>query len=312
VDISVVAPAYDEEESLPEFVRRTCLAVRPLGSFEIVLVDDGSTDDTWGVITREAAHCPEVVGVRLQRNFGQHPAVSAGFAIARGDVIVTLDADLQNPPEEIPKLVARLGPDCDVASGWRQFRHDSASRTLPSRFINFVIAKVTGVKLHDYGCMLRAYKREVVEQVQACPEVNKAITALVSWLGVRIVEVPVEHHERAAGRSRYSYWRLIRMSFDLLTGFSTGTLQFVSISGLVISALGLGAGVFLAVWRVFHGSGPLGLTTFFAILLFLAGAQLAAIGIVGEYVGRVYLQVQGRPYYIVSEQTRGEHGAPPA
>jgi undecaprenyl-phosphate 4-deoxy-4-formamido-L-arabinose transferase len=129
----------------------------------------------------------------------------------------------------------------------------------------------------------------------------------VSWLGVKIVEVPVEHHERVAGRSRYNYWRLIKMNFDLLTGFSTGTLQFVSITGLLVSALGLGAGVFLAVWRVFHGSGPLGLTTFFAILLFLAGAQLAAIGIVGEYVSRVHLQVQGRPYYIVSERTRGEH-----
>jgi len=152
--------------------------------------------------------------------------------------------------------------------------------------------------------MLRAYKREVVEQVQACPEVNKAITALVSWLGVKIVEVPVEHHERVAGKSRYGYWRLIRMSFDLLTGFSTGTLQFVSITGLVISALGLAAGIFLAFWRVFHGSGPLGLNTFFAVLLFLAGAQMAAIGIVGEYVGRVYMQVQGRPYYIVSARTR--------
>jgi undecaprenyl-phosphate 4-deoxy-4-formamido-L-arabinose transferase len=244
-----------------------------------------------------------VVGVRLQRNFGQHPAVSAGFAAARGRVIVTLDADLQNPPEEIPKLVARLGPDCDVASGWRQFRHDSLSRTWPSRLINHVIWKVTGVKLHDYGCMLRAYKREVVQQVQACPEVNKAITALVSWLGVQIVEVPVEHHERVAGKSRYNYWRLIRMSFDLLTGFSTGTLQFVSITGLIISVLGLSAGIFLAAWRVFHGSGPLGLNTFFAVLLFLAGAQMASIGIVGEYVGRVYMQVQGRPYYIVKERT---------
>ena len=298
-------PAFNEAPNIPELVRRTRAAVKDLGTWELIIVDDGSTDESWTVIESAAAECSELVGVRLQRNFGQHPAVSAGFAVARGAVIVTLDADLQNPPEEIPKLVARLGPDCDVASGWRQFRHDSASRTLPSRLINLVIAKVTGVKLHDYGCMLRAYKRSVVEQVQSCPEVNKAITALVSWLGVKIVEVPVEHHERAAGRSRYGYWRLIRMSFDLLTGFSTGTLQFVSIAGLVVAALGLSAGVFLAVWRVVHGSGPLGLNTFFAILLFLAGAQMAAIGIVGEYVGRVYLQVQGRPYYIVSERTRG-------
>jgi undecaprenyl-phosphate 4-deoxy-4-formamido-L-arabinose transferase len=307
VDVSVVVPAFNEAASIPELVRRTRAAVEGLGAYELIIVDDGSTDESWSVIESIASECPEVVGVRLQRNFGQHPAVSAGFAIARGAVIVTLDADLQNPPEEIPKLVARLGPDCDVASGWRQFRRDSASRTLPSRVINIAISRVTGVKLHDYGCMLRAYRRHVVEQVLACPEANKLITALVSWLGVKIVEVPVEHHERVAGRSRYNYWRLIKMNFDLLTGFSTGTLQFVSITGLLVSALGLGAGVFLAVWRVFHGSGPLGLTTFFAILLFLAGAQLAAIGIVGEYVSRVHLQVQGRPYYIVSERTRGEH-----
>ena len=303
-------PAFNEAANVPELVRRTRAAVEPLGEYELIIVDDGSTDESWSVIESAAAEWPEVVGVRLQRNFGQHPAVSAGFAVARGAVIVTLDADLQNPPEEIPKLVARLGPDCDVTSGWRQFRRDSRSRTLPSRFINLAIARVTGVKLHDYGCMLRAYKCRVVEQVQACPEVNKSIPALVSWLGARIVEVPVEHHERAAGRSRYSYWRLIRMNFDLLTGFSTGTLQFVSIAGLVVSALGLGTGVFLAAWRVFHGAGPLGLTTFFAILLFLAGAQMAAIGIVGEYVGRMYLQVQGRPYYVVAEHA-GQAGSGP-
>jgi len=310
LDLSIVVPAFNEAANIPELVRRTRAAVADLGAWELILVDDGSRDGTWDAIEAAAAECPEIVGVKLQRNFGQHPAVSAGFASACGDVVVTLDADLQNPPEEIPKLVARLGPDCDVASGWRHFRHDSASRTLPSRLINYVIWKVTGVKLHDYGCMLRAYKREVVEQVQACPEVNKAITALVSWLGVKIVEVPVEHHERVAGKSRYGYWRLIRMSFDLLTGFSTGTLQFVSISGLVISALGLAAGIFLAFWRVFHGSGPLGLNTFFAVLLFLAGAQMAAIGIVGEYVGRVYMQVQGRPYYIVSARTRVKNVTP--
>lgn len=276
--------------------------MRPLGSFELIIVDDGSTDATWAQIEAAAAAHPEVIGIRLQRNFGQHPAVSAGFAAARGDVVVTLDADLQNPPEEIPKLVDRLGPDCDVASGWRTLRKDSRARTLPSRLVNIGIAIMTKVKLHDYGCMLRAYKRTVVDQVQACPEVNKGITALVSWLGVKIVEVPVEHHERTAGRSRYSYWRLIKMNFDLLTGFSTGALQAVSLTGLAVSVLGLGAGIVMAVWRIVYGSGPTGLVTFLAVLLFLAGAQMAAIGIVGEYVGRIYIQVQGRPYFIVSEQ----------
>ncbi len=303
LDLSIVAPAFNEAANIDALVNRTRKAVEHLGSWELIIVDDGSTDETWKAITAAAERDQAVVGVRLQRNFGQHPAVSAGLAAARGTVIVTLDADLQNPPEEIPKLVATLGPECDVASGWRQSRHDGFARTLPSRFINIIIARMTGVKLNDYGCMLRAYKREVVQQVLACPEANKVITALVSWLGVRIVEVPIEHAPRAAGTSRYGYWRLIRMSLDLLTGFSTGTLQTVSIGGFILSALGLFAGVFLAAWRLFHGSGPLGLTTFFALLLFLSGAQIAAIGIVGEYVGRIHLQTQGRPCFIVKERT---------
>lgn len=301
-DVSVVAPAFNEAANLPELIARTLAAVRPLGSCEFIIVDDGSSDDTWQIIKAASREHPEVVGIRLQRNFGQHPAVSAGFAAARGAVVVTLDADLQNPPEEIPKLVARLGPDCDVASGWREQRQDSLARTLPSRLMNVIIARLTGVRLHDYGCMLRAYKRVVVEQVQACPEVNKAITALVSWLGVRVVEVPIAHSPRRSGSSRYSWWRLIKMNFDILTGFSTGALQAVSISGFVLSSLGFAAGIVLAVWRVLHGSGPVGLTTFLAVLMFLAGAQMLAIGMVGEYVARVFTQVQGRPYYIVRER----------
>jgi len=301
-DISVVVPAYNEASSVPELIERISAAVAPLGTFEIIIVDDGSTDDTWGALQIAARDHVEVVGVRLQRNFGQHPAVSAGFAAARGLVIVTLDADLQNPPEEIPKLVARLGPDCDVASGWRQTRIDGLARRIPSRLINIAIAKMTGVKLNDYGSMLRAYKRNVVEQVQDCPEMNKFTAALVSWLGVRIVEVPVEHHPRAAGRSRYSYWRLMKINFDLLTGFSTDVLQIVSLVGIVMSALGVAAGLSLAVWRLFAGTGPTGLNTFAALLLLVGGLQLAAIGMVGEYVGRVFVQVQGRPYFIVAEQ----------
>jgi undecaprenyl-phosphate 4-deoxy-4-formamido-L-arabinose transferase len=299
--VSVVVPAYNEAGNVAELLRRTCEAVRPLGSFEVIIVDDGSKDGTWAEIQAAARVHPEIVGVRLQRNFGQHPAASAGFALARGEVIVTLDADLQNPPEEIPKLVARLGPDCDVASGWRMSRKDSKARTFPSVLMNAVISKVTGVKLHDYGCMLRAYKREVIEQIVACPEANKMISALVSWLGVKIVEIPVEHHQRAAGKSRYGYWRLIKMSFDILTGFSTATLQAMSLTGIVVSLLGFGTGVFLVVWRLVHGAGPVGINTFLAALFFLGGMQLAAVGIVGEYVGRVFVEAQGRPRYIVSE-----------
>jgi undecaprenyl-phosphate 4-deoxy-4-formamido-L-arabinose transferase len=304
--LSIVIPAYNESANLPELLRRVSAVAATLGHYEIILVDDGSTDDTWAVIERATAEDLHVVGIRLQRNFGQHPAVTAGFERSRGDIVVTLDADLQNPPEEIPKLVARLGPDCDVASGWRQTRSDNIFRTFPSRLANTMTNWVTGVHLKDYGCMLRAYKREVVDQLALCPELNRTITALVSWLGVSIVEVPVAHEPRASGKSRYSYWRLVRMSFDILTGFSTGLLQTVSLLGVFMSLLGLATSVVLIVWRIVNGSGSLGLTTFAALLFFLMGVQMAAIGVVGEYVGRIHVQVQGRPYFIV--RTTAGHG----
>jgi undecaprenyl-phosphate 4-deoxy-4-formamido-L-arabinose transferase len=306
--VSVVAPVYNEADNLPELIRRVTDAVAPLGSYEVILVDDGSKDDSWRIISEAAKADEHVVGVRFQRNFGQHPAVAAGFAQARGRVVVTLDADLQNPPEEIPKLVARLGADCDVATGWRQARKDPWQRRLPSLLVNRTLGRMTGVRLHDYGCMLRAYKRQVVEQLVACPELNRSTTALTSWLGAAIVEVPVEHAARGSGRSRYHFWRLLKMNFDLITGFSTGMLQVVSLTGIAVSVVGFAAAVVLAVWRVTHGSGPVGLTTFIAILMFLAGMQVAAIGVVGEYVGRIFVQVQGRPRYVVRETT-GERDA---
>jgi undecaprenyl-phosphate 4-deoxy-4-formamido-L-arabinose transferase len=306
--MSVVVPAFNEAASLTTLVERISASVAPLGSFETIVVDDGSTDDTWDVLKALSRDHPELIGIRLQRNFGQHPAVSAGFSATRGRVVITIDADLQNPPEEIPKLVSRLGPDCDVASGWRLDRKDGLSRKLPSRLMNLIIAKLTGVRLNDYGCMLRAYKRKVIEQVQACPEMNKSITALVSWLGVRIVEVPVEHHSRASGRSRYGYWKLLRMNFDIVTGFTTGLLQFVSLSGMLMALVGFAAAIGVGTWRILHGGGPIGANTFVALLLFLSGAQLVAIGTVGEYVSRIFVQVQGRPYYIVSEATSAVPG----
>jgi len=305
LDLSVVVPALNESANIPELLARTTAAVAALGSYEIVVVDDGSGDDTWPLLREAADADPHVVGVRLQRNFGQHPALTAGLTAARGRVIVTLDADLQNPPEEIPKLVARLGPDCDVASGWRRERKDSWFRRLPSKLVNVILRRATGVYLHDYGCMMRAYKRRVIELLLCCPEVSRATTGLVSWLGVRIVEVPIAHDARRAGRSRYRFWRLLRMNFDILTGFSTGVLQAVSVLGIIVSVLGFAAAIVLAVWRITHGSGPVGLTTFLAVLMFLAGMQVAAIGIVGEYVGRIFTQVQGRPYYVVRDVIGG-------
>ena len=304
VDVSVVIPAHNEKPSLRELAERVLAALAPFGSHEVILVDDGSTDESWRVIGELAAAPPEVVGVRLQRNFGQHAAVKAGFARSRGRVVVTMDADLQNPPEEIPKLLRALTPDYDVAAGWREDRKDGWLRRAPSRLVNISLGHMTGVHLHDYGCMMRVYRRRVVDQLLAMPEMNRATTGMASWLGAPTVEVPIKHaRRRRRDHSRYGFWRLLRLNFDILTGFSIGVLQFVSVAGIVLSVLGFGTAVFLAIWRIAHGSGPVGLTTFLAVLMFLAGAQVAAIGIVGEYVGRVFVQVQGRPAYVIRETT---------
>lgn len=304
IDVSVVIPAHNEKASLRELAERVLAALAPFGSHEVILVDDGSTDESWRVIGELAAAHPGVVGVRLQRNFGQHAAVKAGFARSRGRVVVTMDADLQNPPEEIPKLLRALTPDYDVAAGWREDRKDGWLRRVPSRLVNISLGHMTGVHLHDYGCMMRVYRRRVVDQLLAMPEMNRATTGMASWLGAPTVEVPIEHaRRRRRDHSRYGFWRLLRLNFDILTGFSIGVLQFVSVAGIVLSVLGFGTAVFLAIWRIAHGSGPVGLTTFLAVLIFLAGAQVAAIGIVGEYVGRVFVQVQGRPAYVIRETT---------
>jgi undecaprenyl-phosphate 4-deoxy-4-formamido-L-arabinose transferase len=309
VDVSVVIPAHNEKASLRELAERVLAALVPFGSHEVILVDDGSTDESWRVIRELSAAHPAVVGVRLQRNFGQHAAVKAGFARSRGRVVVTMDADLQNPPEEIPKLLDALTADYDVAAGWRQDRKDGWLRRAPSRVVNYSLGRMTGVHLHDYGCMMRVYRRRVVDQLLAMPEMNRATTGMASWLGVPTVEVPIKHARRRRDHSRYGFWRLLRLNFDILTGFSIGVLQFVSVAGIVLSVLGFGTAVFLAIWRIAHGSGPVGITTFLAVLMFLAGAQVAAIGIVGEYVGRVFVQVQGRPLYVVRETTDELDGA---
>ena len=304
IDVSVVIPAHNEKASLRELAERVLAALAPFGSHEVILVDDGSTDESWRVIRELSVAHPEVIGVRLQRNFGQHAAVKAGFARSRGRVVVTMDADLQNPPEEIPKLLHALTPAYDVAAGWREDRKDGWLRRAPSRLVNISLGRMTGVRLHDYGCMMRVYRRRVVDQLLAMPEMNRATTGMASWLGAPTVEVPIKHaRRRRRDHSRYGFWRLLRLNFDILTGFSIGVLQFVSVAGIVLSVFGFGTAVFLAIWRIAHGSGPVGLTTFLAVLMFLAGAQVAAIGIVGEYVGRVFVQVQGRPLYVIRETT---------
>jgi undecaprenyl-phosphate 4-deoxy-4-formamido-L-arabinose transferase len=309
---SAVIPLFNDGAILPELHRRVSAVMASLAEpYEIIYVDDGSRDNTFAVLNEIHQADPlHVKGVRLVRNFGQHPAVTAGFEQTSGQIVITLDSDLQNPPEEISTLLAKLAEGYEVVVGWRQMRQDSIWRTLPSKFINWLIASATGVKLHDYGSMLRVYRREVVQLLNQTHESAKFITALTSWLGVRIAEVPVRHEAAADGQSRYNFRRLFRMTMDLATGYSLVPIQMVTAMGLLMAAIGIGAGLFLLAWRIILATNTTGLSSFIALLLLLFGIQLAGLGIIGEYIGRIYIEVRGRPYYLVRTILAGSAPSP--
>ena len=309
--LSVVIPVYNEEENLPELGRRLFTTLNGLDyTYEIIFVDDGSGDRSWEIISQMHQENPkQVKGLQFIRNFGQHPAIFAGFQVARGEVIVTLDADLQNPPEEIPKLVAKLAEGYDTVGGWREVRRDSFFRRLPSAVINWLMSKVTGVHLHDYGCMLRAYRREVIDSINQCQESTSFIPALANMFARRITEVPVQHAERTKGQSKYSLIKLIRLNFDFMTGFSHLPIHAVGVMGLIIAIIGLGFGLFLILRRLWVGPEVEGVFTLFAILFVFAGLQMFGLALIGEYVGRIYREVRQRPRFVIREEL-GSSGEP--
>lgn len=301
--VSIVVPVFNEESNLEELVRRTVETADGLGRpYEFLLVDDGSHDRSADLI-REAArrHPGRVRGILLNRNYGQHAAVMAGFSETRGEIVVTLDADLQNPPEEIPKLVAKMDEGYDVVGSIREKRKDSAFRRLSSWTINRVIQKSTGVLMHDYGCMLRAYRRFVVKALLSCTERSLFIPVLANSFARRTTEVEVAHSERAAGSSKYSIMKLVHLQFDLMTGMTTFPLRVLSLFGLLLSSLGVAFGVFLLIMRLVHGPAwaAQGVFTLFALLFVFIGGQFIALGLLGEYIGRIYKDVRARPQYIV-------------
>jgi undecaprenyl-phosphate 4-deoxy-4-formamido-L-arabinose transferase len=301
--ISIVIPVYNEEANLPELIRRTLAACRPLARpFEIILVDDGSRDQSVEMISRAAADQPgEIVGVLLNRNYGQHAAVMAGFAQARGDIVVTLDADLQNPPEEIGKLVRKMDEGFEVVGSIRVPRCDTIFRRISSSLVNRLTARVTGVVMHDYGCMLRAYRRNVVQAMLQCHERSTFIPVLANGFARRTAEIEVSHAERKSGESKYGLWKLINLQFDLLTSITTLPLRLLSICGVLISMFGIGFGVLIIVLRLIWGPewAAQGVFTLFAVLFIFIGAQFVGMGFLGEYIGRTYQDVRARPRYFV-------------
>jgi undecaprenyl-phosphate 4-deoxy-4-formamido-L-arabinose transferase len=277
--------------------------------FEIVFVDDGSRDNSVALLksfTEERA--PHVRVVELARNSGQHPALLAAFNYVTGDHIITLDADLQNPPEEIPKLIAKMDEGFDVVGGVRQQRQDRFYRKIVSKLANKLTVMITGMRLHDYGCMLRGYSSDVIKEINASEENSTFIPALGLLYARRPIEIPVEHAARSAGESKYSLYRLVRLNFDLMTGFSVVPLQIFTLFGFIVAIGGLGFGFYLLLRRfVFlRQSEAEGVFTLFALAFVVMGILMAGLGIVGEYIGRIYQQVRGRPRYSV----RKVHGAP--
>ncbi len=314
--LSVVIPIYNEEAGLAKLFERLYPALDALGySFEIVFVNDGSRDASAALLADQFRLRPDVTRVVLfNGNYGQHMAILSGFEATRGEIIVTLDADLQNPPEEIGNLVAKMREGYDYVGSIRRERQDSAFRTYASRAMNRLRERITHIKMTDQGNMLRAYGRNVIDLINQCSEVNTFVPALAYTFARHPTEIVVEHEERAAGESKYSLYSLIRLNFDLITGFSLMPLQIFSIIGIALSLLSAGLFVILLVRRFALGAEVEGVFTLFAIVFFLIGVVLFGIGLVGEYVGRIYQQVRGRPRYVIQAvlQTRADHAPLPA
>ena len=302
MDVSVIIPVYNEEENLRPLFARLCSAMDTLGkSWEVIFTNDGSADSS-SAILRE--FCKERDNVRLidfNGNFGQHTAIIAGFEKASGDVIITLDADLQNPPEEIGKLLQKIDEGYDTVGGYRKVREDTAMRRYCSKFVNFARDKMTNIRMKDQGCMLRAYKRNIVQAILQTNERSLFIPALAYTYSERPTDVEVEHSARAAGESKYNMYKLIRLNFDLITGFTLVPLQIFTLFGFLASFGSFALVVILLFRRFFLGAEAEGVFTLFAMLFFLISVAIVGIGLIGEYIGRIYKVVQSRPKYVIKE-----------
>lgn len=300
--LSVVVPVFNEEENLDRLCDRLLPVLRGLGvPFEAILVDDGSRDRTLEKLEAQARRNPEILVRSFPRNFGQHAAVTAGFAASRGEFVVTLDADLQNPPEEIPRLVAEFKKGHDLVGTIRQGRQDTWFRKRASAFVNKMTRRMSGINLHDFGCMLRGYSSEIAHAIANRREVRTFIPALGYLYARNPVEIHVKHESRAAGHSKYSLIRLLRLHMDLMTGFSLAPLRLMISMGFAIAAASTLFGLVLFVLRFVKGPdwAAFGVFTLFAFLFLFVGFQFVAFGLLGEYIGRIFLAVRERPAYLL-------------
>jgi len=303
--LSIVIPVFNEEDGLQALFDRLYPALDAVAAnhniaYEVVFINDGSKDRSAGILARQVELRPDVTRVVLfHSNFGQHMAIMAGFEYARGDYIITLDADLQNPPEEIDALTCELLKGHDYVGTIRSNRQDSLFRRWASRAMNNLRERITRITMTDQGCMLRGYSRRIVDLVRQCNESNTFIPALAYTFAANPTEIAVKHEERFAGESKYSLYQLIRLNFDLVTGFSVMPLQIFSILGMLLSMAAGSLFIYLLVRRFVLGAEVEGVFTLFALTFFLIGVMLFGLGLLGEYIGRIYQQIRERPRYVV-------------
>ncbi len=316
LELSVVIPVYNEAEGLAALFERVYAALDALGvRYEVIFIDDGSRDRSAAMLKDQYLARPDVTRVvLLNGNHGQHVAIIAGFERVRGERIVTLDGDLQNPPEEIAKLLAEMDKGHDYVGGVRRMRRDSWWRRIVSRLLNRVRERTTHIKMADQGCMLRAYSREIIDAVAASREVSLFIPALAYTYAHSPAEVEVDHEERVAGDSKYSLYRLVRLNFDLVTGYSLVPLQLFSLFGMLVAVLSLAAYMFIVLYNLLRGDVMEGVKWLWdrdILEFFLLGMVLFGQGLLGEYVGRIYQQVRGRPRYSVRAVLEPDESLPP-
>ena len=301
--VSVLIPLLNEQESLPELQQRLRSALEGIGKpYEVIYINDGSTDSTQRILEDLHGRFPAVKVIEINRNYGQHMALFAGFQGCHGEIIITIDGDLQNPPEEIPKLVQKMEEGYEVVATYRRNRQDSLFRRFASNIVNKITSRLVGVKLKDYGCMLRAYSRPVIDHINMCTESSSFIPALANTFARKIVEIEVAHEERKKGQSKYSIFRLLRLNFDLMTSFSLLPIQFIGVLGSIIAVLGLAFAVLLIIRRLIVGPEGEGVFTLFGILFFFIGIQIFSLGIIGEYIGRIYQEVRRRPRFVIKKE----------
>ena len=317
LQISIVIPLLNEQENLPSLYEQISQAMQDQPGYEIIFIDDGSTDGSFAALQAFHDSDPRVKVIRFRKNFGQTAAMSAGFEHAQGQIIIALDADLQNDPADIPMLIEKLEQGYDVVSGWRKQRHDHAvTRLLPSKVANWIISRITGVYIHDYGCTLKAYRRDVLAQTRLYGEMHRFIPALASWSGARITECVVNHRPRTAGQAKYGLGRTFKVVLDLITvkflgGFSTKPIYvFGGLGGL--SALGSVLCALIVLYQKFFSSSHLGFNRnplfYVSALLFTTTIQFILMGLLAELLVRTYHESQNRPTYVVREILERDEG----